>query len=177
MCNITYLTNISNNNLCLKDYYNYENVPTGELKKIMIIYKKQFKYSLTNRDIKKWFKNKYILTVVEKDSREIEPTIIAFARWFIYKNLAFNKQKNNEVYLNMFNLDNFIFLSDLASIEKPGGKILVNHVLNIASEKSLPVITVPRNNSLISYYKQFGFKPYYPDNKKMPSVVMIKTYL
>ena len=177
MYNITYLTNISNSDLCLKDYYNYGDVPIDELKKIMIIYKKQFKYSLTNRDIKKWFKNKDILTVVEKDSREIESTIIAFARWFIYKNSTFNKQKNNEVYLNMFNLDNFIFLSDLASIEKPGGKVLVNHILNIASEKSLPIITVPWNDSLISYYKQFGFKPYYPDNKKLPSVVMMKTYL
>jgi len=158
----------------LKDYADYYSLKEYEIKDIITIYEKQFKRKLTTQDIAKWFKEKNNLTVVVKDFKTIKPKIIAFARWFIYNNLEKERKIKNKIYTHISKTNNFIFLSDLASIEKPGGKLLINYILNISKEKSLPVITVPWKDSLITYYQQFGFKSIYPNKKYLPKVVMIK---
>jgi len=80
-----------------------------------------------------------------------------------------------EKYTNFFKIKKAIMLSDIAAHPKHKGygANLLRYVLGQSKQKKLPIITSPWKNDLIPYYEHFGFKPYYPKDKKLPSVIMM----
>lgn len=62
-----------------------------------------------------------------------------------------------------------IALSDLASRERGCGTIMMNDMISTVHKF---IITTPWTDSLIQYYKKFGFRSYYPNNTSYPKVTM-----
>jgi len=126
------------------------------------IYEKQFKIKLNADDMKKWLKNShmFILPISNREG--------AFIR--CKKLMAPNK------YLEIEKLKIAGFISDLAAYPSGHGygDVLMKFAINKAKNQNIPLITVPWKDDLIKFYEKYGFKTYYPKNKKLPKVIQIK---
>lgn len=118
-------------------------------KKIIEIYTKSFGTGLKEDDIEKWLSNDdNIYLVIDQNEN-----IFGYLRIKYY-----NKKflKNDDIYKMYVNTNDFIFLSDLASIKKGMGKTLLDYLhknLSIGQD----ILLSARNKDLISYYEQFGY--------------------
>lgn len=119
-------------------------------KRIIYITNKAFKTNHKTHKMKLWFKYN-----IESNK---ETLLLAIENNVIYGTCTYSiNQKDKPYYGKYCTTDTFMFLSDFTSVKKGVGKLLLNHVLDIAKSLSCDVILNAMNNDLIKYYKKHGF--------------------
>lgn len=113
------------------------------------IYNKSFGSYLKDNDIDKWLEDSEIYIAI--DSKE---NMLGYLR---IKHLNINHLSDENQKYNLFvNTENFVFLSDIASIKKGTGSVLMNYLhynINVSDD----IILRAHNKTLIPYYNQFGY--------------------
>jgi len=120
------------------------------------IYKKKFNRMLSDKELKNQMKKDHLII----DKVNNKPTSI----------MRYGLRKNDS-YSKFFKINNYVSLSDLASVKKGAGAKNMKYLIKKSDD---PIILVPWNDSLIKYYNKFGFKEYHPKDKKYPKTLMIK---
>ena len=154
---------------------NDNSLPKNLYGDIVEIYQKQFRRHLNPKDIDLWMRDGYKITVALERSNLGVNDVIAFGRWFIYSELNNVRKKTNySVYSLYFKLKDFIFISDIASIKRGGGKAIMLDIINKSKELNLPLLLIPWNDLIIDYYRKYGFELVETDYPQLPSKVMIR---
>lgn len=118
-------------------------------KDIINIYNKSFNTSLNEIEIEKWLENDDTIYLV----LDQEEKIYAYIRIKFFNKRFLNKDNEYVLYSNT---NDFIFISDLASIKKGMGKTLLDYLHRyIATGQD--ILLKARNKELITYYEQFGY--------------------
>ena len=116
---------------------------------LSIVYNKSFGGTLKDKDIDTWLEEGEIYLAI--DTKE---NILGYMR---IKHFNINHlDDDNKNYGLFVNTDNFIFLSDIASLQKGCGRVLMNY-LHYRLAVGNDIILRAHNKSLIPYYEQYEY--------------------
>lgn len=121
---------------------------------IMHVYKKAFDGKESKYKMRRWINNniktkKETLLICVSDNKVCGYCVI----------MPLSKIDKSIVYKRYAKTYNYGFISDLCSVKKGSGTMLIEHAINHKNFKDLDLILTIGKKSLLPYYKKFGFLP------------------
>lgn len=122
---------------------------------IMSVYQKAFKGKSSKYIMRRWI-NKQVKRRKEKLFLCVDLDTNKLYGYCVL--IPTQKQQRNVTYDKYVTTHEYGFISDLCSIKKGCGSMLLNHIINTAFPNKDLVLTIGKK-SLLKYYAKFGFQP------------------